>query len=191
MPTLIICSEFISAMGAESIWMPGLNLNDGNAYDYAQRNRIIRAGHNFDEDILASARNIAKRYQCSKSHIRIMENLGLQIFDRMKKVHGLGSRERLLLQIAVILHGCGKYISLSDPADCSYQIIMATEIIGLSEKRAGDHRLHCQVQYHGISVLRGAEPGDRSRPFRISDGGQADGNPSSGQCLRPEPQAEI
>ncbi|MFQ9392940.1 MAG: hypothetical protein ACLR2E_00150 [Lachnospiraceae bacterium] len=105
--------------------MPGLNLNDGNAYDYAQRKRIIRAGHNFDEDILASARNIAKRYQCSKSHIRIMENLGLQIFDRMKKIHGLGSRERLLLQIAVILHGCGKYISLSDPADCSYQIIMA------------------------------------------------------------------
>ena len=133
-PTLIICSEFISAMGAESIWMPGLNLNDGNASDYAQRKRIIRAGHNFDEDILASARNIAKRYQCSKSHIRIMENLGLQIFDRMKKIHGLGSRERLLLQIAVILHGCGKYISLSDPADCSYQIIMATEIIGLSRK---------------------------------------------------------
>ena len=33
-----------------------------------------------------------------------------------------------------ILHGCGKYISLSDPADCSYQIIMATEIIGLSRK---------------------------------------------------------
>lgn len=31
-------------------------------------------------------------------------------------------------------HGCGKYISLSDPADCSYQIIMATEIIGLSRK---------------------------------------------------------
>ena len=133
-PTLIICSEFISAMGAESIWMPGLNLNDGNAYDYAQRNRIIRAGHNFDDDILASARNIAKRYQCSRSHVKIMENLGLQIFDRMKKVHGLGSRERLLLQIAVILHGCGKYISLSDPADCSYQIIMATEIIGLSRK---------------------------------------------------------
>ena len=121
-------------MEAESIWMPGLNLNDGNAYDYAQRNRIIRAGHNFDDDILASARNIAKRYQCSKSHVKIMENLGLQIFDRMKKVHGLGSRERLLLQIAVILHGCGKYISLSDPADCSYQIIMATEIIGLSRK---------------------------------------------------------
>ena len=44
----------------------------------------------------------------------------------------MGSRERLLLQIAVQLHDCGKYISLGDVAECSYRIIMATEIIGLS-----------------------------------------------------------
>ena len=50
----------------------------------------------------------------------------------MKKVHGMGDRERLLLQIAVQLHDCGKYISMGDVAECSYQIIMATEIIGLS-----------------------------------------------------------
>lgn len=132
--TLIICCEFIEEMMAETVWMPGLSLNDGNAYDYAQKSGIIKSGHNFDDDIIASARNTAKRYQCSKSHIRILEDIALKIFDRMKKVHGLGQRERLLLQIAVILHGCGKYISLSDPAECSYRIIMATEIIGLSQK---------------------------------------------------------
>lgn len=44
----------------------------------------------------------------------------------------MGSRERLLLQIAVQLHDCGKYISMGDVAECSYRIIMATEIIGLS-----------------------------------------------------------
>lgn len=44
----------------------------------------------------------------------------------------MGARERLLLQIAVQLHDCGKYISMRDVAECSYRIIMATEIIGLS-----------------------------------------------------------
>lgn len=44
----------------------------------------------------------------------------------------MGARERLLLQIAVQLHDCGKYISMADVAECSYRIIMATEIIGLS-----------------------------------------------------------
>ena len=50
----------------------------------------------------------------------------------MKKFHGLGTRERLLLQIASILHDCGKFISLRDSSACAYNIIMATEIIGLS-----------------------------------------------------------
>ena len=36
------------------------------------------------------------------------------------------------MQIAAQLHDCGKYISMGDVAECSYRIIMATEIIGLS-----------------------------------------------------------
>ena len=56
----------------------------------------------------------------------------MSIFDTMKKVHGLGKRERLLLQIAAQLNDCGKYISQTDVGECSFRIIMATEIIGLS-----------------------------------------------------------
>lgn len=58
--------------------------------------------------------------------------MALDIFDSTRKIHGMGKRERLLLQIAVLLHDCGKYISMSEVAECSYRIIMATEIIGLS-----------------------------------------------------------
>lgn len=36
------------------------------------------------------------------------------------------------MQIATILHDCGKYISMVNLGECSYSIIMATEIIGLS-----------------------------------------------------------
>jgi exopolyphosphatase/guanosine-5'-triphosphate,3'-diphosphate pyrophosphatase len=44
----------------------------------------------------------------------------------------MGSRERLLLEVAVILHDCGKYISLANSSKCAYEIIMASEIIGLT-----------------------------------------------------------
>ena len=50
----------------------------------------------------------------------------------MKKIHGLSKRERLLLRLAALLHDCGKYVSMVNLAECSYQIIMATEMIGLS-----------------------------------------------------------
>ena len=59
-------------------------------------------------------------------------NMSITIFDAMKKVHGMQERERLLLQTAAMLHDCGRYISLVNQAECSYQIIMASEIIGMT-----------------------------------------------------------
>ncbi|MGN0307085.1 MAG: exopolyphosphatase, partial [Lachnospiraceae bacterium] len=67
-----------------------------------------------------------------KKRSETLENIALNIFDHMKKIHGLGKRERLLLILSTLLHDCGKYISMSNLADCSYNIIMSTEIIGLS-----------------------------------------------------------
>ena len=131
-PTMVVCRSFIDIFQAEALWAPGVSLLDGIAYDYAEKKKFIRSVHNFENDILVTSRNIAKRYSSSKSHIQGTMNLCLNIFDSMKKVHGMGKRERLLIQIAALLHDCGKYISMGNVSECSYQIIMSTEIIGLS-----------------------------------------------------------
>lgn len=128
----IYCRCMMENFGAETLWLPGISFSDGMAYDYGVKNHLITGAHNFEEDIIAAARSISKRYKCSQAHIRNLEEIALQVFDKMKKVHGMGKRERLLLQIAVILHNCGKFISLEDVSECAYNIIMATEIIGLS-----------------------------------------------------------
>ena len=131
-PTMVVCRSFIDIFQAEALWAPGVSLLDGIAYDYAEKKKFIRSVHNFENDILVTSKNIAKRYSSSKSHIQGTMNLCLNIFDSMKKVHGMGNRERLLIQIAALLHDCGKYISMGNVSECSYQIIMSTEIIGLS-----------------------------------------------------------
>lgn len=131
-PTMVICKYFIDIFNAEALWVPGVSLLDGMAYDYAQKQKYVNSVHNFENDILVAARNISKRYSSGKNHINGTTNLALAIFDSTKRVHGMGARERLLLQLAVLLHDCGKYISLGEASECSYQIIMATEIIGLS-----------------------------------------------------------
>lgn len=132
LPSAILIKHFVQSTGAELIWMPGVSLSDGIAYDYAEKEKLIRATHDFDLDIISCAQNISRRYMGSKSRGSILEKVSLAIFDSMKKHHGLGKRERLLLQLSARLQDCGKYISLTSVAECSYHIIMSTEIIGVS-----------------------------------------------------------
>ena len=120
--------------GAELIWAPGTQITDGIAYDYAEKMKMIKSAHHFENDIVMAARTMGKRYGVSKAHVQSVMTVAMTIYDSTKKVHGLSQRERLLLECSVFLHDCGKFVSLTNTAECSYQIIMATEIIGLSHK---------------------------------------------------------
>lgn len=130
--TAVLVKRIIHMMDAELLWVPCVTLCDGIAYEYAERKKLALIDHDFEQDIVACAQNISKRYMGSRRRSETLEKISLTIFDSMKKVHGLGKRERLLLRIAAILHDCGKFISMMNLAECSYNIIMSTEIIGLS-----------------------------------------------------------
>ncbi|MCL2718382.1 MAG: HD domain-containing protein [Lachnospiraceae bacterium] len=125
--------RIMEMVGAEFIWAPGTTLCDGVAYDYAEKQKIIKPSHDFEQDIITCTRNISKRYRGSKRRGDTMEMISLTIFDSLKKIHGMGKRERLLLRLSALLHDCGKYISIVNLPECSYGIVMATEIIGISE----------------------------------------------------------
>ncbi len=131
---LILLQKVMAATGVKNIWAPGVSLCDGIAYEYAEKNGLISIGHSFEEDIIACAKQISKRYMGSRKRSETLEKIALSIFDAISGIYGLSRRDRLLLQLSAILHDCGKYISLSNLAECSYNIIMSTEIIGLSHK---------------------------------------------------------
>ncbi len=128
----VLTKDIAELMGAQRIWAPGVTLCDGIAYEYAEKIKMFRGEHDFEQDIVACAINISKRYMGSKKRSETLENITTTIFDSMEKVHGLGKRERLYLRLAAILYDCGKYVSMINIGETSYQIIMATEIIGLS-----------------------------------------------------------
>lgn len=134
LPTAMIYQKFIQDTNAEAMWLSGITLCDGIVAEYAEKKEKITPSHDFSEDIIVSARNIAHRYQGDTNHTQNMEYLALTVFDKIRKLHGLGKRERLLLQIAIILHNCGEYINMNEAPENSYQIIMSTEIIGISHQ---------------------------------------------------------
>lgn len=132
LPVMILAQTLLDASQAERIWIPQSDLCDGYAIDYMEKHKLGRITYNFEEDIIAFAKTICKRYKGNQAHAEYLEQMAGKFFDLLQKYHGLGERERLLLRLAAILHDCGKFISMSAPGECAYQIIMSTEILGIS-----------------------------------------------------------
>lgn len=181
LPTMKIYEKIIKETGAQKIWIPCTTLPDGMVIDYGVKNRRLNVNHSFAEDILNTAKNISKRYKSNQSHITNIRELALEIFNATKKIHGMKERERLLLEISTILHDLGKYISITASAQCSYDIIMATEILGLSHS---ERELVANIVKHNtvelektenlelvklVAILRVANALDRSHKQKIEN----------------------
>lgn len=131
-PSAILVRKLVKLEGASKIWAPGVGLADGIAYDYAQNEKLFKNSHDFEADVIACAHEVARRYRSNEERSALVERISLKLFDETRKIHGLTKRDRLLLRLAAILADSGKYMSLEDAAECSYVIIMASEMIGLS-----------------------------------------------------------
>ena len=132
LPAVSIVSRIIRITKAENIWSPGVSLCDGMAYEYAEKEKLVHYRHDFENDIIECAKAMSKRYQGNEERNELIERVVVDLFDDTRKIHGMGKRDKLLLRIASILSDCGRYISIEAGAECGYDIIMATEIIGLS-----------------------------------------------------------
>lgn len=181
-PSLMLFARLFSFTDAKKLWAPNVKFCDGLAVDYAQKNKLIKLKRDFNEEILSATRQIASRYKCNEPHTRFVEMAALVIFDAMKKVHGLGERERLMLQLAAIMHDSGKFVSLIYPSEAGYDIIMTSEIIGLSHEerltvakiikynaRDFDYTETTLMESKLIAMLRLANALDRSHRQKMKD----------------------
>ncbi len=133
-PVVMIYKALGETMDPEIVYAPGVSVSEGMAYNHAFNKHWLKAEHDFENDIVSAAWSIAKRYDSYQPHLKALFKLSDEIFDAMKKYHGLSSREKVLMECIAILHDCGKYISLSEASNCSYTIIMSSEILGLTHK---------------------------------------------------------
>jgi len=133
-PMVMLYKVLANTMKPEIVFAPGVSVTEGMAFNYGYNKKWLISTHDFDNDIISAAWAISKRYGSYQPHLKALFKLSSEIFDAMKKYHGMGKRERILIQCIAILHDCGKYISLSEASSCSYTIIMSSEILGLSHK---------------------------------------------------------
>lgn len=132
LPAAMIYRIFLKQAKADMIWTPRVDLCDGMIVERLEKSKKLTFQRDFEDDIRSTVLQIAKRYRCDNEHNYNVTELACQIFDKTKKLHGLGKSERLQLEIAAMLHDCGKFINMTDASANSYAILMSTEIMGIS-----------------------------------------------------------
>ena len=134
LPSAILVRKFISFIGVKSIYMPVATLADGLLIDMVRQQGRVNLEHDPEQDILSAARQMVRRYQSDKKHVYCVEKMALMIFDETRRLHRLKARDRLLLQLASLLHDTGKFVNMNNHNVRSFNIILSTEIIGLSDQ---------------------------------------------------------
>ena len=132
LPVTMIIKDMLDYTGVDQVYMPHASLSDGIVYNYCHEHFGMRLVIPPSQDLVSGARNIAKRYRCDKKHIEFVEKRSLEIFDCIQKFAGLESRERLLLQMAAILHEIGKFVKEQNHNEAAYSLIESTDFIGLT-----------------------------------------------------------
>src|SRR5262249_52883763 len=110
-PALLVYRALISATDSTRITVSDASLRAGILIDLTQPGGRLGAV-DFEKQVLASADALGLKYRYDRAHGRHVALLSTQLFDALAAEHALGGRERLLLQVAALLHDVGVYVSL-------------------------------------------------------------------------------
>jgi len=133
-PFMGIYDMLVDICKTNEITVVPITLMDALEYEILYPGIMKKIIRNFEKDIIYSARTIAQKYLDDEAHAHTVEKFSLKIFDSMKKLHHLTERDRMILQVAAILHDIGKFVNIKKHAKHSYNLIKGSEILGMSEK---------------------------------------------------------
>ena len=131
---LAIYMQLIGKTQAKVVLAPQVNL-----WDAVMRLILVpRRSREYDEYIrknaVSCANRIADNYGCDRTHIETVRKISCTIFDRLKPLYGMNSAQRLVLELAAVLHESGHFVSENDHLPASFDIIRHTDIYGVTNR---------------------------------------------------------
>lgn len=129
--SLLVYRAILAETDASNLVISDASLRRGVLLDMAEPGGRLSAAH-FEQQVLASAEAVGHKHRFDRNHGRQVAELAVQLFDEFRPDHGLTQRERLLLQVAALLHDIGIYVSLRAHHKHSLYLLSAAQIFGLS-----------------------------------------------------------
>lgn len=130
LPELLLLRKLMRLTSAKALHFSHNTVLDGLA-----TNASVKAGYSkydFSVQTVTAAETMANHYKVEPIHQQLVAKFALHLFDQLKPIHQLSNRDRLLLQVAAILHDVGAYVDTHEHYLHSDYIIQHTSIIGLS-----------------------------------------------------------
>jgi exopolyphosphatase/guanosine-5'-triphosphate,3'-diphosphate pyrophosphatase len=144
-PALTIYRLFLDATNADRLIVPDVSIREGVLMSFALGGEWA-VERQFYGQVIASAHNLACRYQYDEKHSRHVTSLALSLYDQLQQEHGMDAHSRLLLEVAGILHDIGTYVRASGHHKHGHYIVSNSEIFGISRD---DLRIIANViRYH-------------------------------------------
>ncbi|MCL2205221.1 MAG: HD domain-containing protein [Treponema sp.] len=144
-PGLLVYKLLLERTGAAHVVVPRISIREGLLVDLA-RGVDPAMQEEFFSQIIASAENVGRKYHIDEAHCRHVSGLCLILFDALIREHGMNRRERMLLEVAALVHEIGMFIKAEDHNLHGQYIINNSEIFGL--KREEVDLIASVVRYH-------------------------------------------
>ena len=119
--------------GAEMIYAPMVDISQALLRCMLSSKAEMERIASFQKNAIACAETTARRFGCDLKHSQKLRKDCCLIFDRLKRVHGLDSSKRLILELAAILHSCGSFVSVRQRTRCTFDLIKGLDLFGLKE----------------------------------------------------------
>lgn len=132
LPAAVVLHLIAREAHTRRIAIPGVGLKDGLLIEMAEQ---LKLGPHPPrrEQVWESAMQLGRKYNVDPHHAALTARFARQMFDQSRSLHRLGAEERLLLEVASLLHDIGHFISSIDHDQHGYYILQANRLIGLSE----------------------------------------------------------
>lgn len=134
--SLLIYNTFIKLTKVQTILVPETNIRNGfmisknSTHDGNLQGPLQKE---FNMQVIASAKNLLRRYHGDEKHAECVRQVASKIFEKMGEELALDDHAKILLETAAILHDIGVFIRHDQHNFHSSYIIKNSEIFGLSK----------------------------------------------------------
>jgi len=130
LPAAAILLHVCEITGQDEVLVPRTTLRDGLLADLLPG---ALGPHHLDRDhLVVEAHALVERFGGDLAYAENTASMAVQIFDQTRALHGLGTRERALLEFAALVHDIGAYINVRERHKHTLYILDHTDISGLT-----------------------------------------------------------